>query len=221
MFPLIFFRLDAVATWTLRHVCVGFLKLCEEYFKTFCPSILYNELEYDSDSLQCIGRNRTCIFRALKAFQKLKHLSLYLSPPSRHSESAKLTGTNNTLLRACPSLMTCLWHTDCHLVSLKLTNIDCSGCENILSGWKRLGKRCKALRELHIENVSLFDDMCLENLTRQCTCIVQLALKTLPGVQGIYLEGLAETCSQLEVLNVSQKYNLAFHALLDHRYYTS
>ena len=192
VFPLIFVHLDTVVTWKLRRVCRGFWKLCEDYFETFCPAVVYRELdESTSGSLE----DRACVCRALNVCKKLKHINLHLLP--------ECVGLQQ---KTCHSLMRCVWHvhSECQLVSLRLINVDCTGCKEAQPGWEMLGDRCKVLRELHVESVSQFNDTCLRNVTKHCSSIVRLMLITLPEIQGTYLEKLAKTCPQLEVLSVSE-----------------
>ena len=208
VFPLVFFLLDTVEVWNLRAVCREFLKLCEEYFAMFCPSISYNEQNYiilsKTDSLKCmrlVERDRMCVVRAQKISRKLKRLHLHLLPSSAYASTSG--DSSGVFQRTCDSLVASLWHTECELVSLRLTNVDCSSRAGIVSGFERLGEQCIALRELHIEAMPRFDDECLENLTRRCRSLVKVTLKTLPRIQGTCLERLGKGCPQLEELNVS------------------
>lgn len=192
VFSLIFSHLSAQETWRLRLVCRDFCRLCDEYFTAFCPSIAYNEpVSEETETL----RDRACILRALRTCKKLKNVVLCLSM-GKHSSSS--------LQRASDLLMTAVWrlHADCQLVRLSLLAVHYS-CLDPHPGWERLGEKCKTLRELHIEEVSRFDDSCLQNLTKQCTSLVHLTLKSLPAIKGLYFQKLAETTPQLKTVNVS------------------
>ena len=200
VFPLILLRLDTVATWKLRRVCRGLWKLCEDYFETFCPCILYTE--HDSRDSDLFFQHRMCVSRALRTCKKLKYVYLHLLPPCDCARASR-----STHRKACRSLLASVWHIhkNCQLVSLKLVNMDCSGCEELHSGWEKLSERCLMLKELHVEAISQFDDICLEKLTKDCTLLVQLTLKALPEIQGLHLPRLTDACPQLEMLNVSER----------------
>ena len=190
VFSVIFPRLDPVELWRLRLVCREFCRLCEEYFATFCSSLAYEELTAcESEVL----RDRACLLRALNTCKRLRRVSLRLS--RRHKASEPLE-------RASKLLMTAIWklHTDSQLTSLTLVSLE--SCEDPHTGWETLGQICGALTELHIEDVSQFDDKCLESLTVNCGCLVSLTLKSLAGVRGQYLPILAGNSSQLTSLNV-------------------
>ena len=193
LFSLIFLHLEAHEVWALRLVCREFCCLCDEYFSTFCTCIAYNELLLEEARTL---RNRTRTAKALGASKKLKNISVCLS--NQETWSIKLQRASNLL-------MTTVWrlHEDCHLARLSLVAVDYS-LKN--SDWRRLGERCRFLRELHIEDMSLFDDKCLQDLTRECTSLVHLALKSLPALRGHYLQELAETSLQLTTLNVRNNY---------------
>ena len=199
VFSLILPHLETQETWALRLVCREFCRLCDEYFSTFCTSIDYKELAIEETKAL---RDRACISRALLASKRLKNINLCLC--RRETWSA-------TIGRASDLLMTTVWrlHNDCRLVTLSLVATDYSLVSLPSSGWGSLGERCsRSLRELHIEDSSPFDDECLWNLTRQCTSLVHLRLKSLPALRGVHLQKLVETSPHLTTLNVRNSEHL-------------
>ena len=201
IFPHILLRLETIETWQLRQVSWSLWALCDEYFRSFCPTITYKErgsLETNTTSLRTCLQNRFCVIKTFEACKKLKNICLHLTSSQNLAKAFQKT---------CSLLMISLWHIDtaCQLVSLSLVRIDCSGCRDRVIGWKTLGERCETLRELCIEDVTHFDDECLKNLTKHCTSLIKLTLKSLPDIQGIYLQHLTQASTHLEKLNVSKK----------------
>lgn len=212
VFPLIFHELDTVVVWRLRCVCRSLRKLCEDYFETFCPSVVYRECtDYTAGNTRkekgCDSPNskylqdRACVLRPLRVCKRLKRITLCLSSPMSETGSS----TTNALQKTTYSLYNSICHLQpgCRLVSLALVNMDCSSDSDGGSGWERLGERCKELKKLRIENIPQFNDVCMKSLTKHCTSLIQLTLKSLPGIQGVYLPRLVETCPLLETINVS------------------
>ena len=208
VFPLIFHHLDTVVVWRLRCVCRSLRKLCEDYFETFCPTISFREIRANCIESKYL-QDRACILRALRACKRLKHVSLYLSSAA---DCAGSTTSTNTLQKTSCTLFNsiCHMHPGCRLVSLALVNVDCSRCSDVGSSWEGLGERCRTLEELHIEDVSQFNDVCLENVAKTCTSLLRLTLKSLPRMQGVYLPRLAEKSMQLEMMNVSKRWIQSF-----------
>lgn len=171
-----------------------FLRLCDNYFESFCTSIRFCEQlareRGREQTVEYAEKQRMCVVKAMGKSKKLRNLQLLLVG----SSEARLQRTCNSLLRSL-----CL--SESRLTSLTLLNVDCS--LDTLPCFSQLGEHSGSLRELHIEAMSLFDDECLKELMESCRLIVKLVLKSLPKLIGTHLEEITGACPQLQELNVN------------------